>query len=270
MASKNPKKNFDLIGQRFGRLTVIKKLPLRKSKNVMWECLCDCGNTHKVATTHLRKGAIESCGCLLSEVRARGTRRKHGHAIKNNRSKAYRTWSNMIDRCENSNNNSYRNYGERGIKVCDRWRNSFENFLADMGEPLSINYSIDRINVNGDYEPKNCQWIPIAEQTKNQRRNVFLTHQGQTMLLADWAKKTGIDRRTISHRLKEGWSVEDALSTPIGTRNKRYKKITYQGKTQCISSWAREFGLHPDTLRWRLKQGWSIQDALITPTLTDS
>lgn len=262
MISRNPNNNVDLIGQRFGNLTVIKKLSLRKNSHVIWECLCDCGNSHNVSTTHLRKGVIKSCGCRLF-------RRKHGHATQNNHSKTYKAWASVISRCENPNNKAYCNYGGRGIKVCDRWKKSFENFLADMGESPSTNHSIDRINVNGDYEPENCRWIPIAEQSRNQRRNVFLTYQGQTMLLVDWVEKTGIDQSTISHRLKKGWSVEDALSTPPGTKNKRYKKITYQGKTQCAASWAKEVGLHPGTLRWRLKQGWSIQNALTTPVQPD-
>lgn len=143
----------------FGRLFVVKRLSTGK-----WECLCECGNTKAVAANNLRAGHIKSCGCLVLEKIT-----THSHAKKGKLSSEYYTWVGMKTRCGNPNVSAYRNYGGRGISVCKRWE-SFEFFLADMGVKPSKGYEIDRINVNGNYEPGNCRWVLPSQNALNRRQ----------------------------------------------------------------------------------------------------
>ena len=149
-----------------------------------------------------------SCGCFQREgAIQRAT--KHGHASRRRPSSAYRTWGHMLSRCRDSAVPEYRYYGGRGITVCERWLR-FENFLADMGEPPR-GKSIERIDVNGNYEPSNCRWATQREQCNNQRRNRRISAGGLTLTLVQWATATGIKRETIAHRLDKGMSPEMAL-----------------------------------------------------------
>jgi hypothetical protein len=129
----------------------------------------------------------------------------------------------MIARCERPSNPSYANYGARGIKVCPRWRNSFEAFYADMGPRPGTGYSIERINCYGDYEPSNCCWILMERQNANRSTSVKLTYNGKTQCMADWAREMGIRRDTLRYRLQRGWSVEKALTTPV-TQNQKVQR----------------------------------------------
>lgn len=130
--------------------------------------MCDCGNKTIVSTGNLKNGTTKSCGCYQREYQAkRGRKNFYKHGLSNH--PLYPTWSTMKSRCYNKNNISYKNYGARGIKVCDRWLNSFENFLKDMGEKPSDKHSLDRIDINGDYEPSNCRWATPEEQAINKR-----------------------------------------------------------------------------------------------------
>lgn len=161
----------DLLGHRFGRLVVIKFHGKNERRSALWECLCDCGNTKVVMGQSLRSGATQSCGCLNREInRAKPNRRIHGQAggAKSVRTQAYRCWANMIQRCTNPNAYRYINYGGRGIKVCERWKN-FTSFLEDMGEPPP-KYQIDRIDNEGHYEPTNCRWVTQKENCASGRR----------------------------------------------------------------------------------------------------
>ena len=157
----------DLTGQRFEKLTVV-VFHSREGKSYIWKCLCDCGKVCLKNGNHLRSGSAKSCGCLK-----RGAKTKHGLI----RLSEYKAWQNMKARCLNPNDISFKNYGERGIKVCDRWKNSFSNFLSDMGRKTSDQHSLDRINVNGNYEPSNCRWATDIEQNNNTRRNKKLIVQ---------------------------------------------------------------------------------------------
>jgi hypothetical protein len=156
-------KFIDLSGVRFGRWVVISKAE-KQGKHTAWNCLCDCGNERVCLGINLTSGKSKSCGCLREYNSL-----KHGHRKHNNTSREYETWCGIVARCENPTDTNYHNYGGRGIKVSNRWRESFENFLADMGKRPSPKHSIDRIDVNGDYEPSNCRWVTKETQMQNRR-----------------------------------------------------------------------------------------------------
>lgn len=159
-------KKMDLEGGKFGRLTVL-NFDSIKNKNSYWLCACECGNQKVVAGGSLKNGISKSCGCLQRENTSKANF-KHGHTSKN--SPEYRSWRSMITRCEDPNNNRFEKYGGRGIKVCERWRHSFENFLEDMGKRPGLSHSLDRIDVNGNYEPSNCRWADYSQQNINKRK----------------------------------------------------------------------------------------------------
>ena len=161
----------DITGQRFGRLVVVCRSELKSkdgsnsSRKRHWECKCDCGKACRVAARGLRCGRVKSCGCLRRD--ATGKRfSKHGQS----RTPEYRAWRGMKARCTNPNGHKFKDYGGRGIAICERWQHSFEGFLADMGPRPSSEHSLDRIDNNGNYEPGNCRWATRLQQMQNQRR----------------------------------------------------------------------------------------------------
>lgn len=163
-----------VIGANYGRLTILREIePLRRKEGTkrirsrVFICECQCGNTGPFRLDFLKCGHTQSCGCLQKDKTA-AARLIHGHNRKGKTTRTYRTWSNMVTRCTNPKGTDYKYYGGRGITVCERWLNSFENFLADMGEaPRGL--TLDRIDPNGNYEPKNCRWTTWVEQRRNQR-----------------------------------------------------------------------------------------------------
>ena len=200
-------------GDRFGRLTVVGNdahiLSGNRRLRAM-QCLCECGTKLIARLDHLRSGATSSCGCLRREFHSRRLR-KHGCAIKGRQSSEYRIWVGMITRCTNQNCDAFPRYGGRGITVCGRWRESFENFLADIGTRPSKSHSIDRINNNKGYEPGNVQWATTKQQARNRRSNHFLTFLGKTQSIAEWAEELGLSAATISTGLARGKTTEQAL-----------------------------------------------------------
>ena len=186
----------DLTGQRFGRLTVV-SLPESNpfGSSAAWVCLCDCGTELLVRSALLRKGHTKSCGCLRADA-TRNRRRIDGRST----TRAYGIWGSMVGRCRDIGNTSYARYGGRGITVCERWK-TFENFLADMGEPPK-GLSLDRIDNNGPYSPDNCRWASVHEQLRNRRTTRFLTYNGQTKTHTEWERELGLTIGTIHNRIR--------------------------------------------------------------------
>ena len=205
-------KAIDLTGQRYGRLTVEKR-DFARSHGIYWMCRCDCGNRKSVHAGNLRSGSTKSCGCLHDENSKKTKWKTHGESG----TKLYRVWQTMRARCYKTYDDRYNNYGGRGIEVCAEWRNSFEPFRDwALANGYREGLTIDRIDVNGNYEPSNCRWITNKEQQNNRTNNLLLTYNGKTQTLTQWAEETGINEMALRSRIKKlKWPVERALTEPI-------------------------------------------------------
>lgn len=212
-----PNRVKDLSGKRFGKLTVEaihdRVITPCGSVKIRFLCRCDCGNATVTKRSNLVNGYTSSCGCNVREMlKKRNT--THGKT----KTRTYRCWQNMKMRCLNPAAKHFDRYGGRGIRVCERWL-KFENFLADMGEaPEGL--TIERINNDGDYEPKNCRWASVSEQANNKSNTVRLTHRGFAMTLRDLSEQTGGNYHTLHHQIRRrGITVDEAIE-----RNTRRKQ----------------------------------------------
>ncbi len=197
----------DITNHRFGRLRAVS--PVENTGDyTKWSCVCDCGNIHIARLGHLRAGRSRSCGCLNRDMLS--ARKTHGMRD----TPEYKTWCNIRNRCENERHISYKYYGARGIKVCERWQ-AFEPFFEDMGRRPSKDHSIDRKDSAKDYSPDNCKWSTEVEQQNNRSDNMRLTFNGVTRTESQWCRLLGFRTQTIGQRVKRGWSVEKAMTTPI-------------------------------------------------------
>lgn len=202
----------EITGMKFGRLTVIEFVGYNDTKDRHYKCVCECGTEVVTRRKSLINGGKKSCGCWYREYQQNKSI-THGHGTHKYVDRTYSSWRSMLDRCKNERSVSFDRYGGRGIKVCDRWCR-FENFLEDMGERPD-GTTLDRIDTGGDYEPKNCKWSTIKEQARNQRRTIYVEFRGQTVPLSQLAEEYGIGRTTLTERIKRGWDVERAVSTPV-------------------------------------------------------
>lgn len=184
----------DLAGQRFGRLTVV-EFTGRRGRGSYWRCACDCGRGHVAESRDLRRGDTTSCGCRKLEA-------VHGMTG----TVEFRTWSHIKQRCHNPRSRAYPDYGGRGIKVCDRWLNSFEAFYADMGPHPGRGYSIERKDNDKGYSPDNCVWADWFTQANNRGNSLFIEHGGKRQTVAQWSRETGIPYHQIRNRLNQGLS----------------------------------------------------------------
>lgn len=201
-----------MVGRKFGRLLVTARAPNDRWRAARWYCRCECGNSTVVTGSDLRSGHTVSCGCWNADrFSAVGkSNRTHGHS---QITRTYRIWGGMKRRCLNRNDPAFPHYGGRGIKVCDRWM-AYANFLADMGE-CPPGFSIERINVNGNYEPENCKWIPQSDQQNNRTDSQFLVFRGEKMTVSQFARLVGIKVELTVYRItRRGWTPERASHPP--------------------------------------------------------
>lgn len=242
----------DMIGQRFGKLVVVSRAENDKKGQARWLCQCDCGGSTITTRYNLITGQTKSCGCILRSPRTTELDRRLSGVH-----------SNMKARCSNPNNPHYKYYGGRGITVCEEWQHvdKFREWAYNNGYKPGL--TIDRIDVNGNYEPNNCRWVTMQEQQFNKTDSHLITYKGETKCLAEWENQLGIDHRTILARLNNGWTVEQALFTPI---NNHLTKISYNNQTHTLTEWATITNISVNTLHSRLNiLHWSIEKALTTP-----
>lgn len=195
----------DITGEKFGKLTITGiNIERSLSKRKYWNCICECGGTTVAESTHIRRGKIRSCGCL----------RKVCHTATHRMSKTreFSTWQKINGRCHRVTDPKFSSYGGRGIYVCERWRSSFMNFYEDMGPKPSPEHSVDRIDNDGPYSPENCRWATIIEQANNKRTNIRVEWEGETVTLTNLCRKLNIKPAPVRSRLKDAWSIQDAVS----------------------------------------------------------
>lgn len=260
------------LGKVIGRLTVISYAGKRK-RGHFWKCQCSCGKTSEVFGWSLATGRTISCGCYRADA-TRAMRLKHGHTIGARGgnhvavSKEYRAWQNAKDRCYRPNRKNFKDYGGRGIRVCDRWRDSFSNFLADMGQ-CPAGKSLDRFpNMNGNYEPGNCRWATVKEQMNNTRRNRKFRWQGKSLSLCEIADLYQITSSSLRRRVIErGQNIKQVVKKMIekkaDTASNPLKRYLLDGEMLTIYAIGRKHGVHVNELRNRVvHRGEKLQSAI--------
>lgn len=203
------RKYIDLVGKTFGMLTVICRSENDKVGRTRWLCRCLCGKEVVVNGDNLRRGVTNSCGCNRNE-RIKESNTKHGEFG----TRLYNTWGHMIQRCTNPKNKDYGNYGGRGITVCDEWRKDFRSFCEwAVSNGYCDDLTLDREDVNGNYEPSNCRWSNHKEQCNNKRTNCMITYAGKTQTLMQWAEELNLNYSITYQRIfRDKWTIERAFS----------------------------------------------------------
>ena len=199
----------DLTDKKFGRLKVLEIAEQNKKGQHKWICRCICGNIIKIFGSDLRSFHTQSCGCLKKDLTIK---RNTTHKMTN--SNEFKIWQAMKTRCYNQQTTRYKDYGGRGITICNEWKNSFETFYEDMGKrPKGL--SIDRIDNDKGYFKENCMWATQKQQARNMRTNRNIIYKGEVFCLTDWAEKLNIKKQTLASRLRYGWSIERAFTQTV-------------------------------------------------------
>lgn len=202
---------FDLTGQRFGRLLVI-RIGVPSEKSIRWICVCDCGAETLTTTSYLRSGVTKSCGCLKYASR----NATHGMS----KTPTYSSWLKMKERCLNPKTINYHRYGGRGITICPEWKYSFEQFFSDMGE-RPVGTSLERVKNGLGYSKENCIWLLNPLQSQNRRNNTWvLSPDGEELVVAEAARRYGIGQSTLSNRIRSGWPAKDLFLAPSNDNRK--------------------------------------------------
>ena len=198
----------NLIGKRFGRLTVIEKSDIKKRQLYCWVCKCDCGNFKIVDTSSLTNGHTKSCGCMHGEYLA-DLKRTHGES----KTRLYKEWQDIKARCHNPNNKFYHIYGGKGVRVCDEWKESYESFRDwAIATGYNDNLTIDRIDVDGNYEPTNCRWVDLYVQANNRSNTHYVTYHGETDSLDNMCRKLNVSSKAIRQRMRRrNFTFEQAV-----------------------------------------------------------
>lgn len=208
----------NILGQKFGRLTVLEYVGINKHGSAMWKCRCDCGTVRIFKGILIRRGDTKSCGCWKRQEWLESLT-KHGCTAGGRPTPEYVAWSNMRRRCLNPTHEQYKNYGGRGIRVCSGWE-TFQNFLADVGLRPDLKLSLHRIDNNKGYFPGNVTWGTDQEQQNARQNNSTFLFNGKRQTVAQWAREIGMEFATLQHRLRRGWTVEEALTTPLVFKRK--------------------------------------------------
>ena len=196
----------DLTGRRFGKLVVLGRDYSREYHRPFWKCICDCGNETIVKGSSLVCGSTKSCGCLKHQV-------IHGDAVGGHRSRLNSIYHSMISRCYIASTHSYKNYGGRGIEVCSEWRNNYQEFKRwALSNGYADDLSLDRIDVNDDYNPNNCRWVTWEEQCNNKRHHILIPFNGKTQTAAQWSRELKMPYQTIVERYKRGITAEEIFA----------------------------------------------------------
>lgn len=231
----------DYIGYSIGCLTIIEEIE-KKNNSRRFLCKCSvCGGTHIRHLCNLRKHG--TCGHKFEQP---------------NYKRIYDIWRGMKKRCYLKSNQNYKNYGARGVAVCDKWLNPDEFYKWSINNGYADNLTIDRINNDGNYEPSNCRWVDIKAQQNNKRNNKYITYKGETKTMSEWAKTLNINYKLLKSRLVSGWEFERAISTP----NKSIGKFTVNGEINTARYFAKKYDVPEVTVYDRLKRGLSIEEAL--------
>lgn len=243
----------NITGQRFENLVAVKKVGEKKNGNSVWLFVCDCGNSVETESYSVKTGKVRSCKAC-GAIRSRAASITHGMA----NSPEYRIWTGMKTRCFNQNSRAFKDYGERGVTMCESWAGSFDAFFADMGPRQSDAHSIDRVDVNGDYEPSNCRWATREEQANNKRTNRLITSTGVKKTVAEAARESGLTYGCLRHRLKS-----EPAETATARKSQKGGSITHDGITDTFHGWSSRTGLKVSTISMRIhKYGWPIAKAL--------
>ena len=211
----------NLTGKKFNKLTVI-EFAYNKKGRTYWKCKCDCGNIAIVEAYKLKMRHTKACGCLGEYNRKHLYKYSIKHQMMNTR--LYRTWQNMKRRCDTPSTNSYKNNVGRGIKVCNEWKNDFISFYNwAMANGYRDDLTIDRIDVNGNYEPSNCRWATSKEQSNNKRNNYYIEFNGEKHTITEWAERAKIKRETIKYRIQHNYPLNKVFSTENFSLKTRFK-----------------------------------------------
>lgn len=238
----------------------------------MVEVTCPkCGRTRQLSRqAQWRMDVGKSDGTCISCSRLGNKANSGNYKITNPlarsllRTRFYKIWVGMRARCNNPNTDRYEHYGGRGITVCERW-NSFEAFVEDMYPTYKSGLTIERKDVNGNYEPTNCTWATSKQQANNKQNTRYLTYQGRTQSQLDWSKELNIPYGIISGRLNLGWSIDRVLSEPVTTYKSHHKTLEYNGESHSIKEWSEITGLTPHAISSRLHRGWTVERVLSQP-----
>lgn len=246
------------VGDVFGNWTIVEILPKTVNYHKHFICKCVCGKTKEIDAYNVLSGKSTNCGCVR-DLKTKERMTKHGQK----QTRLYNIWCSMKERCNNPNSQAYKDYGGRGISICKDWQDDYMNFYNwSINNGYDKKLTIDRIDVNGNYEPLNCRWATTDEQCNNRRNNIKITYNGKTQTLFQWCEEYGLEYRMILARYHnpnfQNKSIEELLFTP----NQKQIFITYNGETHTISEWSKITNIRHNVIFDRWQKGYYEEDIL--------